>query len=78
MSDSEIRMTKIEMRLDTAEKASEELSHELFGNGQPGRFDKIEAQLNKIHDKLGKIITVVGVLAAASGGATATFVQALL
>ena len=78
MSDTEIRMTRIEMRLDNAEKASEDLSHELFGNGQPGRFDKIETKLDAIQDKMTKVITIVGILAAASGGLAAQLVQSIL
>jgi hypothetical protein len=85
----EVRFTKIEGKIEGIERRISDLDHELFGNGQPGIFDRIdtkvrestertEKRLDDISNKLGKVMVAIGVLAAASGGVASEVIRALL
>jgi len=57
-----------ETRLSLLEEWKDTLDHELFGNGQPGRFDKLEK-------KIDRLTIVVAGLAGASGFGAAKLVE---
>jgi hypothetical protein len=85
----EVRFVQIEGKIEGVERRISDLDHELFGNGQPGRFDRIntklrestertEKRLDDISNKLGKVMIAIGVLAATSGGVAMEVIRALL
>lgn len=53
-------------------------SHELFGNGQPGRLDKMESKIDEINGKLGKHTLIIGSLCAMVGGGATSIIRYLL
>jgi hypothetical protein len=77
------------VRLKYLEAALSELRKDLFGNGQPGKLDKMEARtihamtefnvkLSQVENKVGKIMIAIAVLGAASGAGATKVIQALL
>ena len=77
------------VRLKYLEAALADLRKDLFGNGQPGKLDRMEARtihamsefnvkLSQVENKVGKIMIAIAVLGAASGAGATKVIQALL
>jgi hypothetical protein len=69
---------KIETRLALMEHKLDKLSHDLYGNGKPGKLDTIEGKLDGLNEKLSKVTTIVAILAASGGGAAGALINSLL
>ena len=83
MSDS-----RTEVELAVMRRQLDDMDHELFGNGQPGRLDKTDAKINEMdqridkrlstmEERVTKIIIAVSLIAQA-GGQAVPFVVELL
>jgi hypothetical protein len=78
-----------EIRLNQLDRDMERLRHEILGNGQPGKLDRMEARniaamteftnkLSVIENKLGRVMIIIAVLGAAVGGGTTKLVTTLI
>ena len=73
------RERSLNERVTIVEVEQERTSHALFGNGQPGAIQRMEARMQALEDKIGKlVIAVVALAAIAGGGEVAGILKALL
>ena len=56
------RVARLEIHVET-------MRHDLFGNGNPGVLARIEERLEKMEDRLGKVIVAIALLSGACGAA---------
>lgn len=56
-------------RIATLETHVETMRHDLFGNGNPGVLSRIEGRLEKMEDRLGKVVVAIALLSGACGAA---------
>lgn len=56
----------------------DDIVHDLYGNGQPGVLGRMESRLDKIEDKLTRVIVTVALLAGGSGAALGAVAKSLL
>lgn len=64
-----------EVRLALLERGLDDLRHQLFGNGQPGMLQLMEAKIDKLDAKVGKLMLIVVGLAGGSGYGAAKLVE---
>lgn len=71
-----------EARIAILEHNVNKLSHDLFGNGQPGRLANIDRNLNELKEQVQKLsfklAILVGVLGAALGASGSKLVSMLV
>ena len=60
------------------EKRVSDMDRELFGNGKPGRLDRIESSLENLKNQFGKVIVIGAMIAGASGAGGAKLAAVIL
>ena len=75
--DTEARIQRLEGRMEQRKTDHEALNRRLFGNGQPGNFDRIEEKLDRLKSSLSRVTLVVAATTGIGGGAAGYIINAL-
>ena len=76
-TDIEARLQRLEWRMEQRKTDHEALNRRLFGNGQPGHFDRIEEKLDRLKSSLSRVTLVVAATTGIAGGGVGYIVNAL-
>lgn len=72
------RIAIVEERVNTVSGRIVELEHDIFGNGQPGALGKLETKIDRIEEKLGRVIVGIALLSGGSGMVSGAILKAIL
>lgn len=72
------RIAIVEERVNTVSGRIVELEHDLFGNGQPGALGKLETKIDRIEEKVGRVVVGIALLSGGSGAVAGAILKAIL